>query len=230
MMTLYSYPDLFGCADNNPFGLKVYAFLKLCGVAFQHEHIFDASKAPRGQLPYLADGNRTVGDSDAIISYLIAQYALRIDDGLSPVQRDTGLLLRRMLDDLYWVMSYSRWKDDRFFPFFRDAILRSHSEVTVEALELAREFNSKRYYFQGIGRYDPEAVYARGIDSLRVLANQIPASGFLFGARPSSVDAAIYGFVANIYYFDIPTPLRQFVVSQPTIIRHCEELHAALQK
>ena len=58
MLTLYSYPELFGVADNNPFGLKVYAFLKLCGLAFRHEHIFDASKAPRGQLPYLVTATR----------------------------------------------------------------------------------------------------------------------------------------------------------------------------
>jgi len=32
-----------------------------------------------------------------------------------------------------------------------------------------------------------------------------------------------------LYYYDIPTPLREFVLSQPTIIRHCEELHAAVQ-
>jgi hypothetical protein len=29
LLTLYSYPGLFGVADNNPFGLKVHAFLKL---------------------------------------------------------------------------------------------------------------------------------------------------------------------------------------------------------
>ena len=69
MLTLYSYPNLFGVADNNPFGLKVYAFLKLCGLAFRHEHIFDASKAPRGQLPYLVDGDTTFGDSDTIFKY-----------------------------------------------------------------------------------------------------------------------------------------------------------------
>ena len=27
MLTLYSYPTLFGVADNNGYGLKVYAFL-----------------------------------------------------------------------------------------------------------------------------------------------------------------------------------------------------------
>ena len=32
MLTLYSYPELFGVADNNGYGLKVFAFLKLAGV------------------------------------------------------------------------------------------------------------------------------------------------------------------------------------------------------
>jgi hypothetical protein len=50
MITLYSYPELFGVADNNGYGLK-FAFLKLTGVSFTHQHIFDASAAPRGQLP-----------------------------------------------------------------------------------------------------------------------------------------------------------------------------------
>jgi hypothetical protein len=54
MLTLYSYPTLFGVADNNGYGLRVYAFLKLAGLLFTHEHIFDAAAAPRGQLPYIA--------------------------------------------------------------------------------------------------------------------------------------------------------------------------------
>jgi transposase len=61
MLKLYSYPSLFGCADNNPFGLKVYAFLKLCGLPFRHEHILDVSYAPRAQLPYLTDGVARLG-------------------------------------------------------------------------------------------------------------------------------------------------------------------------
>ena len=36
MLTLVSYPGLYGLADNNPYGLKVYAFLKLCGVSVLH--------------------------------------------------------------------------------------------------------------------------------------------------------------------------------------------------
>jgi len=221
MLTLYSYPMLFGVADNNPFGLKVYAFLKLCGLAFRHEHVFDASKAPRGQLPYVVDGDTSIGDSDTIISHLTSRHSLTIDKALTPSERDTDLLVRRMLDDLYWVMSYSRWKDDRFWPLFRDAILRSHPDVTAESLETAREYNFKRYHLQGIGRFQPDAAYARGIADLRVLANLLPASGFLFGAKPSSIDAGIYGFTGNIYFFEIDTPLREFLVSQSNLVLHC---------
>ena len=42
MIALYSYPELFGVADNNGNGLKVFAFLRFTGVLFTQEHIFDA--------------------------------------------------------------------------------------------------------------------------------------------------------------------------------------------
>ena len=166
MLTLFSYPDLFGVADNNPYGLKVFAFLKLCGLPFRHEHVFDTTNAPRAQLPYLVDDGQPIGDSDLIISHLIRRYGLALDDGLTTSQRDTDLLVRRALDDLYWVMSYSRWKDPRFWPRFRDAFRRTHPGVTESSLEAACEYNSKRYYYQGIGRYEPEDAYARGIADL----------------------------------------------------------------
>src|SRR3982751_2177908 len=139
MVTLYSYPELFGVADNNGYGLKVYAFLKLAGVPFIHEHLFDASAAPRGQLPYVVDDGETIGDSETIIAHLIQKYRLTIDAALTPAQRVTNHLVTRMLDDLYWVMSYSRWKDDRFWPAFRDALKREHLQLTDHSVQEARE-------------------------------------------------------------------------------------------
>jgi hypothetical protein len=131
-----------------------------------------------------------------------------------------------MLDDLYWVMSYSRWQDARFWPLFRNALLRQHPSLTEAGLQKAREFNSQRYYFQGIGRYEPEAAYARGLADLRVLANLIPPDGYVHGREPTSIDAGIYGFIANIYFYEIETPLKQFVVAQPNIVKHCCAMHA----
>ncbi|HEV2170977.1 MAG TPA: glutathione S-transferase family protein [Candidatus Binatus sp.] len=230
MITLYSYPELFGVADNNGYGLKVFAFMRLAGLPFVHEHIFDASKAPRGQLPYIVDDGETVGDSETIIAHLNRKYALTIDAGLSAAQRDQNLLVTRLLDDLYWVMSYSRWKDERYFPAFRDALLREHPHLTVEGLTKAQESNFQRYYYAGIGRYQSEAAYARGLGDLGVLARLVPADGYVHGPRPTSIDASIYGFIANIWFFDIDTPLKRFVASQPNLVRHCTAIHAMVMQ
>jgi len=184
MITLYSYPSLFGVADNNGYGLKVFAFLRLTKVPFTHEHIFDASAAPRGQLPYIVDDGETIGDSETIIARLIAKYRLTIDAALGGRERDLSLLVTRMLDDLYWVMSYSRWKDERYWPAFRSALKREHPSLTDEGLNKAREFNFQRYHFQGIGRYAPEAAYARGLADLAVLADLIPAGGLSAWGQP----------------------------------------------
>jgi glutathione S-transferase len=230
MLTLYSFPPLFGVADNNGYGLKVFAFLRLAGVAFQHEHMFEASQAPRGQLPYIVDDGEVIGDSETILAHVTAKYGVPLDAALTPAQRDTNLLITRMLDDLYWVMSYSRWKDERYWPAFRDALLHEHSSLTADGLLNAKAFNAQRYYYQGIGRYEPDAAMARGLADLGVLANIIPARRYVHGETPTSIDASIYGFIANIYFYDIDTPLKQFVVKHDNIVRHCRAIHAAVSK
>jgi glutathione S-transferase len=230
MITLYSYPGLFGVADNNGYGLKVFAFLRLVGLAFVHEHILDPSKAPRGQLPYIVDDGETIGDSQTIIAHLIGKYRLTIDAALSERERDLSLLVTRLLDDLYWVMSYSRWKDERYWPAFRAALIREHPSLSEDGLARARENNFQRYHFQGIGQFTPDDAYARGLADLQVLADFIPADGYIHGAHPTSIDAGIYGFIANIHFYDIETPLKQFISSRQNLVRHCMAIHETVMR
>ena len=165
-----------------------------------------------------------------ILAYVTQKYRLTIDAGLTPAQRTTNLLITRMLDDLYWVMSYSRWKDERYWHAFRNALLREHPTLTEESLAKARAFNSQRYYYQGIGRFDPDAAMARGLADLEALAALIPSRGYLHSERPTSVDAGVYGFIANIYFYDINTPLKQFVSDHDNVVHHCSAIHEAIKQ
>ncbi|HVI89229.1 MAG TPA: glutathione S-transferase C-terminal domain-containing protein [Dongiaceae bacterium] len=61
-----------------------------------------------------------------------------------------------------------------------------------------------------------------------MLANLLPQSGYLHGARPCSANAAIYGFIANILFYPIETPLKQFVTAQDNLVRHCRAVHAVI--
>src|SRR5262249_26008971 len=136
--------------------------------------------------------------------------------------------LRRTLDDLYWVMSYSRWKDLRFWPQFEAALLARHPNLRAGDLEKAQAYNFQRYHYQGIGRYEPEAAYARGLADLGALANLLPERGFLFGPKATSADSGIYGFIANIHFYDIDTPLKRFLATKPNLVAHCLAIHRAI--
>jgi glutathione S-transferase len=68
------------------------------------------------------------------------------------------------------------------------------------------------------------------IADLGVLSRLIPSSGYVHGDKPTSIDAGIYGFLANIHFYDIDTPLKQCVASHPNLVRHCEAIHAAVSK
>ena len=231
MLTLYSYPELFGVADNNGYGLKVFAFLKLAGVPFVHEHIFDASAAPRGQLPYIVDDGETIGDSETIIAHLIAKYRLTIDaaltSGAARHQSSGHAHARRsLLGDVVFALEGRAL----FSGCSATASWRSMRSIDLAGMNKAREYNAQRYHFQGIGRYAPDQAYARGLADLQVLADLIPAQGYLHGAKPTSIDAGIYGFIANIHFLPIPTPLKAFVSDHPNLVRHCEAIHAVVSK
>ena len=71
----------------------------------------------------------------------------------------------------------------------------------------------------------PEAAYTRGLADLAVLAHLIPAEGYVHGPTPAGIDAGIYGFIANILFFDIATPLKQFVMAHGNLVRHCRAIH-----
>lgn len=68
-----------------------------------------------------------------------------------------------------------------------------------------QESDAQRYYYQGIGGFEADVEMARGL-AIR--------HSYVHGDRPTSIDADIYGFVANICFYDIETPLKEFVVTR----------------
>lgn len=199
--------------------------MRLAGMPFRHEHILDTRHAPHGQLPYVEDDDMVLGDSSAIVAHLIDRHGLSIDAALTPTQCRQTFCINRVLDDLYWPMSYSRWKDERYWPQFRAAMLDQNPTLTNADLEGARAYNFERYRYQGIGRYPPEEAYRRGLDDLALIDGMLGETPFLFGDRPTSADASVYGFLANILFYPIDTPLRDYVRSRPRMERHCHAVH-----
>lgn len=56
----------------------------------------------------------------------------------------------------------------------------------------------------------------------------MPRQGYLHCNRPTTIDVGIYGFVANIYFYDTETALKGFVVSHDGLAQHCRTIHATV--
>ena len=74
MITLYGFNEAFGLVDASPFVLKVDVYLRMAGLEFERKSaISNLQHAPKGKLPYIVDGDKTIADSAFILDYLNAR-------------------------------------------------------------------------------------------------------------------------------------------------------------
>jgi glutathione S-transferase len=231
VLVLYLYPGLFGLPDNNPFGLKVDTFLRAEKIDYCIEHTINTQNAPRNQLPYIDDNSTVVSDSNNIIKYIINKFQLSIDNDLTEQQHQLQSLIISMLDShLYWVISYSRWQDPIFWPIFKKTFLDTVSAITEEDLNKAQKYNQEKYYYQGIGRYALSEIYDAGIRDLKIIASYLGEKEYIFGDNIHTVDCGCYGFLANIYYANMDTPLKKFICAMPNLVAYIERIHKGVNK
>ena len=145
-----------------------------------------------------------------------------------------NLLVSRLLDDLYWVD----------FLFTLEGPKQFLAGVSPGGQLLATPHSDGRGIGQGAriqcatllfpGHRPVHAgssFYARGIADLDALDGLVSAgNGYVYGAEATSIDAGIYGFIANIYFYDIDTPLKRFVAAQGNLVRHCVAIHHAVMR
>src|SRR5207253_11237775 len=61
--------------------------------------------------------------------------------------------------------------------------------------------------------------HGRLVGGVAMGARPALSPGLTGAAAPTSIDAAVYGFVANIYFHEIDTLLKRFVLSKANLVR-----------
>jgi glutathione S-transferase len=75
-----------------------------------------------------------------------------------------------------------------------------------------------------VGRHSKEEIYQLGKDDITAIATSLGQQKFFFGEQPSSIDAVLYGFLANIITPPINSPLKQHTMSYSNLVEHCERM------
>lgn len=217
MLKLYQF-NLVNGVNVSPFCYKVEIYLQLAKLPYEIIPTL-SHKAPRGKLPYLVDGNKTIPDSSEIIDYLKKTYGDTLDQDLLVSEHAQGHLLRRVCEEsLYFVLVYSRWLDPDFWPDTKKAFFSDLPPVIKNIIPgLVQSGIKKSLRGQGYGRHTPEQIYHIGAQDLQAIASTLQPKTFAVADNPTSYDATLYAFLSSILYDSKNTPLKRAAQKFPVL-------------
>jgi HPt (histidine-containing phosphotransfer) domain-containing protein/glutathione S-transferase len=221
----------WGLPNISPACMKLETWLRMTNIPYEVAPL-DVANAPKGKIPYvvLEDGNR-LGDSTLIIEHLKARYGKDPDAELTTEQRAIALAFRRMMkEDLYWVICYSRYKDASNWSIYRQHLVDSLEGVPPEQrpaiADMYQKLITDQLQGQGMGRHSQEEVYRLGTEDVAAVSDFLGNKSFFMGERPTTVDATVYAYLANILEVPLPSSVKDFGLSRENLVRYLQRMRS----
>ncbi len=210
-VVLHQFPHPKNLPNLSPFCMKLETYFRMANIPYVVNETVNPSKAPKGKMPFIEVDGQILSDSSVIVEHFQNYPDYDLDKHLSEQQRTLGLLIQRLCEDhLYWGIVYSRWQDpDGFDRHWKPLIGSSLPKPLRFIIYFIRRKALKELHAQGMGRHSTAEVYAFCTKDIIVLNEYLSmAKPFLFGERPSSFDAVVYGTVGSLLYTPWDYPLK----------------------
>ncbi|MCO4781804.1 MAG: glutathione S-transferase family protein [Candidatus Cloacimonetes bacterium] len=229
MIKLYGFGESFSLPDSSPFVLKVHAYLKMVGIEYTCVSDFkNLQTAPKGKLPYIEDGDKTVSDSSFIIDYLKDTYKVDLDSHLSTEEKSLGYLIAKSLDEnLYWCIVYSRWISEESWPtakkvWFDKMDFPLRYIVPIVARRGVRDKLKKH----GIGLHSESEILKISNLSLQALSGFLNEKQFILGDKVSSLDANVYAHLAQFILSDLDNKFTKGAKQHKNLVDYCHRFQS----
>lgn len=230
MITLYQFDPAFGLPNGSPFCMKVETWLRMAGIPYTVPpfSLDILRKAPKGKLPYIEDQGKLIADSTAIVEHLKAVSGDKLDAHLSAPERAVALAFQRMLEEnLYWAVLHSRWILDAGWALTRPAFFgKLPAPLKLLIPNMARKTMRKNLYAHGMGRHSDAEILAIATRDINALADFLGDKPFMMGGQPSSLDAIVYSFAANLLWGPGDWPGKAVAQARPNLLAYCERMKA----
>lgn len=194
MITLYGAGEGFGLPEISPYVTKTEVQLKMAGLGYAKVRA-RPDESPKGQVPFIDANGMRIADSTFIRGYIERTYGVDFDEGLDPVQRAHAWAIERMMENHFgWALCTERWLDAENFAkgpaHFFDGAPEGVREVVLDEVR-------KNVRAVGIGRHSELEVVALAVRSLAAVSAILGNKPYLFGSRPSGVDATVFAMLAG---------------------------------
>jgi glutathione S-transferase len=229
MLTVHGFARLNDkIASPSPFCLKLEIWLHLAGIEYKAVGDYNPMKAPKGKAPYVTmEDGRVLSDSSHIIETLAAEYRVTLDDHLNPKQRAQAVLIQRTVEEhLYFCILHDRWVRDPGFAILKVAYFGSAPlPFRLIVPGMARRGVKKASHLQGTSRHSDEEVWAAGVADIDALSIILGDDDYFGGDQPATVDAVVYGAIANVLWGPFPGPFQDAVSKRKNLVAWAERVH-----
>ncbi len=201
LITLYQPPPVWGLPNMSPFCVKLETYLRMSGTPYQAK-MGNFRLAPKGKIPFVRIDGKLMGDSSLIIDYLKQTRGDSLDAHLSPEQKAIGLAVQRMVEEhLYFATAYLRWSEEESLTHVRKVFLGFLPRLLGPLIfRQIQKGMHRRAQEQGMALHTREEILAFVREDLAAVSRILGDKSFLFGERPSSFDAMLYGFLVQLLW------------------------------
>jgi len=221
---------VWGLQSPSPFCLKLETWLRMSGIPYDPLYLDQPPRSKTGKVPYLLlDKGDTLADSNVIIRTLARERGIDLAHGRTPEDQARAHAVVRLVEEsLYFSAAWERWMLPGCWPLTRDGyfgILPGPLRGVFGSL--VRRRLRAALHGQGILRYEPDEIAARGRADLHALSALLGDQAFFEGEQPGVADASVYGALANLLGFPGHTPLKSALEAYPNLVAFCRRIEEA---
>ena len=226
MIKLYRFPPLDRLPSASPFCVKLEAYFRLAGIAYEPRDMTDPRKSPKGKLPFIRDGETVVADSAVIIDYLKSRYGDPLDAGLSAAEQATALAYRRLMEEhCYFCIVQMRWIREENWQRAKARYFSSLPPPLRWILPgMVQKQVRRDLRGHGVGRHTDAEINALALQDLRAVSEYLGDKTYLMGAAPTSLDATGYGILSSVLYAPFVLPIQAEVDELKNLAAYCERI------
>ncbi|KAJ8411508.1 hypothetical protein AAFF_G00163160 [Aldrovandia affinis] len=214
-----------GAPSLSPLCLKIETYLRMADLPYQN--YFDGKLSPQGKMPWIEYNSEQVSGTEFIIDFLEEQLGVNLNKSLSLQERAVSHAISTMVEEhFYWTIVYSQWVDNleetqKMLPVsgpLSDLLKWILSHVTSGIVR-------REMYGHGIGRFSREEVYALMERDMRMLATLLGDKRYIMGPKMSSVDATVFGHLAQAMWTLPGTRPEQLIKGElMNLAMYCERM------
>ena len=227
MITLYGIGPGFGLPEISPYVTKTEVQLRMAGLKYVKQQAMPDT-SPKGQLPYIDDGDERVADSTFIRQHLEKKHGFNFDAVLDERQRAEAWAIERMIENHFnWASGYARWMLPENFAKGPAHFFDAAPENIRDALrEDVRGRVAENMRIAGLARHTPDEITELGTRSLSALSMLLGWKPYLMGDRPSGIDAIAFASLAGLMTPFFDSPLRDRAMEFSNLVAYVDRMMA----